>query len=186
MRPTIQFLSKDLLGKIVSEAIGILCKLGVEVQNKTVLSLLADHGAQVDMAKMHVTFKENLIERALETAPKSFRLYDVHGNQTHDLCGQNVYFTPGSAALNILDYPSQKMRKPSTEDYINYTKLVSRLENLASQSTAMIPADVHEKISDSYRLFLSLLYCEKPVVTDTFSRSGFELMNDLQLAVRGT
>ena len=33
------------------------------------------------------------------------------------------------------------------------------------QSTALIPAEVDDKISDSYRLYLSLLYGEKPVVT---------------------
>ncbi|MFQ5628088.1 MAG: trimethylamine methyltransferase family protein, partial [bacterium] len=43
-----------------------------------------------------------------------------------------------------------------------------------------------EQISDSYRLFLSLLYCQKPVVTGTFSAEGFDVMKDLQLAVRGT
>ncbi len=71
-------------------------------------------------------------------------------------------------------------------DYIQYAKLVSRMEHIASQSTAMIPADVHEKISDSYRLFLGLLYCEKPVVTGTFTIEAFEIMKDLWLAVRGS
>ena len=45
----------------------------------------------------------------------------------------------------------------------------------------MIPADVHERVSDSYRLFLSLLYCEKPVVTGAFTVEGFDVLRDLQL-----
>jgi len=57
---------------------------------------------------------------------------------------------------------------------------------VASQSTALIPSDVHERISDSYRLYLSLMYCEKPVVTGTFTIDAFEIMKDLQLAVRGS
>jgi trimethylamine--corrinoid protein Co-methyltransferase len=63
---------------------------------------------------------------------------------------------------------------------------MSQLEHIASQSTAFIPADVHENISDSYRLFLSLLYCEKPVVTGAFTIEAFEIMKDMQLAVRGS
>jgi trimethylamine--corrinoid protein Co-methyltransferase len=59
------------------------------------------------------------------------------------------------------------------------------LQNIASQSTAFIPVDVIENISDSYRLYLSLLYCEKPVITGTFTIEGFEIMKDLQLIVRG-
>ena len=50
----------------------------------------------------------------------------------------------------------------------------------------MIPADVHERISDSYRLYLSLLTCAKPVVTGAFTIEAFEVMKDLQLAVRGS
>ncbi|MFQ5632155.1 MAG: trimethylamine methyltransferase family protein, partial [bacterium] len=186
MQPTIKFLDKSLLEQIVSEATHILCKLGVDVQNKTVLSLLADHGAQVDMEKMHVIFTEDVIEKALQTVPKSFKLYNVHGDETHNFYGQQVYFTPGSSALKILDPHTGKMRKPVTADYANYAKVVSQLKNIASQSTAMIPTDVPESISDSYRLFLSLLYCEKPVVTGAFSIAGFEIMKNLQLTVRGT
>jgi trimethylamine--corrinoid protein Co-methyltransferase len=50
----------------------------------------------------------------------------------------------------------------------------------------MVPSDVPEKISDSYRLYLSLMYCEKPVVTGTFTIEAFEIMKDLQVAVRGS
>jgi len=186
LRPTVKFLEDSLIEKIVSEAIHILCTLGVEVHNKELLSMLSDHGAKVDMDRLHVIFTKEIIEKAVKAAPESFKLYDVNGKQTHDLSGYNVYFTPGSAALNILDYPTKEIRKPLTEDYINYTKVVSQLEYIASQSTALIPADVHEKISDSYRLFLSLLYCEKPVVTGAFTVESMAAMKDFQLAVRGT
>ncbi len=186
MRPTIRFIDDDLIEKIVDEATGILCTLGVELHNEEVLSLLSDHGAEVDGDKSHVKFTEDVIERAIETVPASFNLYDVNGNQTHEFSDYNVYFTPGSAALHILDYSTKKIRQPSTGDYIDYAKVVSQLGSIASQSTAMIPADVDEKISDSYRLFLSLLYCEKPVVTGTFTIESFAVMKDLQIAVRGT
>jgi trimethylamine--corrinoid protein Co-methyltransferase len=45
---------------------------------------------------------------------------------------------------------------------------------------------VPEKISDSYRLFLSLLFCEKPIVTGTFTIEAFEVMKEMQIAVRGS
>ena len=186
MRPTIKFLDDHLIKRITSEAIHLLCTLGVEIHNKEVLSMLSDHDAKVDMERFHVIFKDDMIEKAIKTVPKSFKLYDVNGNETHDFSGYNVYFTPGSAALHILDYSAKQIRKPSTRDYIDYVKVVSQLEYIASQSTALIPADVHEKISDSYRLFLSLLYGEKPVVTGTFTIESFTIMKDLQLAVRGT
>jgi trimethylamine--corrinoid protein Co-methyltransferase len=179
-------LTDQLIERITAEARDILCKLGTKVHNRKVLDLLADHGAEVDMDKQHVLYTDDIIDKALKTVPKSFQLYDVPGNQSHDFSGFNVYFTPGSAALHILDGHSGEIRKPGTDDYVRYAKLMSRLDHIASQSTAFIPADVSEKISDSYRLYLSLLYCEKPVVTGTFTIEAFEIMKELQLAVRGS
>jgi trimethylamine--corrinoid protein Co-methyltransferase len=186
MRPKIKFLNDELILKIISEAKEILCTLGIEIHNSAVLSLLSDFGAKIDFDKSHVVFTEDLINKSLETVPSSFNLYDVNGKQTHDLSEYNIHFTPGSAALNILDPHSRKIRKPVTKDYIEYVKVVNQLKNIASQSTALIPSDVHENISDSYRLFLSLLYSEKPVVTGAFTIESFEVMKNFLLAVRGS
>lgn len=186
MRPTLRLLTDELVEQIIAEAIDVLGSLGATIHNPEVLALLSDHGADVDRDGERAKFTPDLIERALQSAPSSFRLYDALGNQTHDFRGHAVYFTPGSTALNLLDYPSQRMRKPTTADYVDYAKVVSQLPHIAAQSTAMIPADVPAEISDSYRLFLSLLYCEKPVVTGAFTVSSFDIMKDFQLAVRGT
>lgn len=186
MRPTVRFLTDDLIKQIIDEAVHILCRLGLQIHNKQILSLLADHQAKVDMDHFHVNLTEEIIQKAIKTAPPSFQLYDVMGNQTHDFSGDNVYFTPGSTALNILDGQTQEMHKPLTNDFIDFSKIMAQLEHIASTSTAFIPTDVHEKISDSYRLFLSLLYCEKPVVTGAFTAESFNVMKDLQLAVRNS
>jgi trimethylamine--corrinoid protein Co-methyltransferase len=186
MRPQIKFLNDQLIEKIIDEAIIILKELGVEIQNKSVIDLLYSHGARVDESKSRVFITKNMIEKALKTAPNTFKLFDVYGNETNDFSGDKIHFTPGSSALYILDYESNKSRKPITVDYIQFVKIVDQLNNMASQSTAMIPEDVNEKISDSYRLFLSLIYGTKPVITGTFTIESFEVMKDMQVAVRGS
>ncbi|MFC1627762.1 trimethylamine methyltransferase family protein [Gemmatimonadota bacterium] len=186
MRPQLRFLETDLIERIIAEARDILATLGMEIHNRQALELLSDHGARVDVESHHAWFTDEIIDRALSTALPGFRLYDVKGEETHDLSGENVYFTPGSAAINILDHETGTMRKPVTGDYIQYAKLMSSMENIASQSTAFIPSDVPDEVTDSYRLFLSLLYCSKPVVTGAFTIESFELMKNLQVAVRGS
>jgi len=186
MRPVIRLLRDELRDKIIAEAREVLCRLGVEIHNPGVLKMLADHGAQVDENTRYARFTDDIIDKALAAVPHSFKLFDVLGNETHNFAGDSVYFTPGSTSLNILDSQSGEMRRPTTADYIRYVKLAGGLEHIASQSTALIPADVHENISDSYRLYLSLLYGEKPVVTGAFTVESFAVMKDLQLAVRGS
>ncbi len=186
MRPTLRLLDQRLLESIITEARGLLSKLGVEIHNRQALTVLAEHGAAVNFEQWHARLTDGLIDRALASVPRSFKLYDVLGNETHHFAGDNVYFTPGSAAINILDGRTGELRPPTTADYIRFVKLTSGLPHIASQSTALIPADVHSAVADSYRLYLSLLYGEKPVVTGAFTIESFELMKDLQLAVRGS
>ncbi|HSD28280.1 MAG TPA: trimethylamine methyltransferase family protein, partial [Vicinamibacteria bacterium] len=155
------------------------------VHNEAAAELLLANGARTD-ERGRVLVPGPLVDRALSAAPRAVRLYDVLGAQTHELGGDAVYFTPGSAAIHVLDGGTGRIRPPATADYVRYAKLVAGLPHVASQSTALIPADVPEGVQDSFRLFLSLLLGEKPVVTGAFSAAGFTVMRDLQLAVRGT
>ena len=186
MRPKLRFLSDELIEKIISEARDLLCNLGVEIHNENAVKLLSDFGAKVDKVKDRVYFTLDIIDKSLKSAPASFMLYDSLGNEAVDLSGFNVNFTPGSAAINILDSKTGQIRRPTTYDYVQFAKLMSQMNFISSQSTCMIPSDVDAKISDSYRLYLSLMICEKPVVTGTFTIEAFEIMKNLQLAVRGT
>lgn len=185
MRPTVRFLNDELIDKIVDEAREILCELGVEIHNSRAIDLLASHGARVDTSKGRAYIPGALVDRALATVPPSFALFDVHGALSCDYSGYNVHFTPGSAAINILDYRTNELRKPTTKDFIEFSKIMRGLAFIQATSTAFIPADVPEQISDSYRLFLSLLFCEKPVVTGAFTKESFEVMKNMQTAVRG-
>jgi trimethylamine--corrinoid protein Co-methyltransferase len=186
MRPALRFLTDDLIDKIIDEARDLLCALGMKIHNRRALELLADHGAHVQMKTLQARFTPDLIDDALATAPAAFALFDAHGNQTHDLGGHRTHFTPGSAAINYLDPDSGRIRPPVTADYVRYAKVVSGLPNLAAQSTAFIPTDVPGPVQDSYRLYLGLKHCAKPVVTGSFSIAGLQVMHDLLLTVRGS
>jgi trimethylamine--corrinoid protein Co-methyltransferase len=186
MRPGIKFLGDQLVEQIVAEARDLLRKLGVEIHNSQILSLLSDHGAEIRADSNRAFLTADIIDKALRTAPHGFRLFDALGRQTHDLSDHHVHFTPGSAAIHVLDPDQHTMRPATTADYVRYVKVVAQLDNIASQSTSMVPSDVHQNISDSYRLYLSLMLCQKPVVTGAFTSDSINVMRDLQLAVRGT
>ncbi|MCP5052610.1 MAG: hypothetical protein GY940_35910 [bacterium] len=189
-RPGLRFMDDTLIERIISEARDILSRIGVKIYHPGTVSLLSGHGASVESVPgtnaHNVLLSADIIDRALETVPSNFKLFDTRGDETHDFSGFNVHFTPASSALNILDYGTGQSRRPDTADYIRYVKINGQLKHLASQSTAFIPDDVISTISDSYRLYLCLLYSRKPVVTGTFSVDAFPVMKTMQVAVRGT
>ena len=186
MRPRLRFLKDELIDRIVDEARTVLAEIGVEVQDEGARAVLADFGASVDGTDGRVRISPEMVDRSVETAPASFELFDVLGERTHDFSGDAVHFAPASSATLVLDEKTCEARTPVTADYLAYAKVVAGLPGIQAQSTAFIPSDVDERISDSYRLFLSLLTCEKPVVTGAFSVDGFAVMRDLLLAVRGS
>lgn len=185
-RPKLELLDKKRIEQIVDEALQLLLKVGVFVENKEGLKLLEEAGAKVDKKKKRVHIKDDLVQRCLNTAPKAIRVYDRQGNLALDLKDYNIHFDPGSAALWIYDLKKDKTREPVTSDLIRFAQLTDGLKYLKAQSTALIPSDVPKEIADRYRLFISLLYSSKPVVTGTFVKQGFEVMKQMLVSIRGS
>jgi trimethylamine--corrinoid protein Co-methyltransferase len=185
MRPVFQMLNESLIQKIIDEAFQLLKNPGVRVHNDEALKLLADSGAGVDFEKRIVKIPEKIIRTSLQTAPKDFFLYDLAGNETVHYGGDRIHFDPGSVAISILDAKSGFQRRAVTNDFINFVKLVEMLPQLDAQSTSMICADVPEEIGDLYRLYLALLYMNKPIITGAFRKETWWVMKDLLVTVAG-
>jgi len=185
MRPKIKLLSDNLIEKIIDEALTILEKIGVKVENKEGIKLLENSGARVDKSSQRVFMSRNLVEESLKLAPSEIKIFDRMGEKSFLIGGDNVHFDPGSAALNIFDYEIGEQRKPVTSDLINFSRLTDRLENIYLQSTGLVSSDVPEEIADFYRLFIALQYCRKPIVTGTFKIESFEPMLEMLKVVRG-
>jgi trimethylamine--corrinoid protein Co-methyltransferase len=185
VQPTLRFLDDDLLHRIVTEAKDILASLGISTTSAEATEMLEGHGAGI-RADGRVCIPPELVDQALAGAPSIVRLEGLSDAHTLELGDGNVHFTPGSSALAIVDWPSGEARVPTTADYVRYARVVDGLEHVDSQSTAFIPGDVHETVSDSWRLFLSLTYGSKPVVTGTFSPDGYPVMRDMLIAARGS
>jgi trimethylamine--corrinoid protein Co-methyltransferase len=181
-----QMLSNTSIQSILDQSFEILCKKGIMYENSHAVKILSDHGAQLNSDGTRVCFPRDVIERLLKNTCHGFKLFDAYGQQTHDLKDNNVHYAPGSSALNFLHGANNTYRRPVTNDYVDYVKVIEQLPAIAAQSTAFIPGDVPEAVADSYRLFLSLLFSRKAVVTGVFKAESFTVMRDLLLAVRKT
>ncbi len=186
MQPKINLLDDVLVERIVAEGFELLQDPGVKIHSDEALSLLADAGADVDLRAKVARIPQPLVEKALATAPSGFALYDGEGNVAVRYEGDHVQFDPGSAAVNILDGETGQHRKPVTADYVRYAQLTETLPAYDAISTAFVCSDVAEEIGDLYRLYLSLLYSKKPVVTGAFRIDTLHVMKDLLVADAGS
>lgn len=186
MRPRFRLLNDELIRQILDEAFHLLETKGTNLDHDGLLARFADLGCRTDKATKSVWFQPDLIEHSLRSAPREVRLWNIAGTGCCDLSGDNVHFTPGSTAIKVLDFETQRMRPAITADMVAYGKLVEQLEPLDYSATAITPSDVPKPISDSVRLYALLKTTSKPICTGAFSVEGFDVMTELQLAVRGT
>lgn len=182
-RPKLALLAADEPEQIVGEALRVLERVGVLIENEEGRRLVEAAGAQVKEGR-HI-LSERLVRAALHTVPRNIVLHDVRGEPACDLGEDRVHFDPGSAALHILDSEMRQRREAKVEDVIRLVRLVDRLPNYAAQSTALVPSDVPVELKDSVRLYLALRYGRKPVITGTFRKDSFAPMLAMLQCIRG-
>jgi len=185
-RPKLEFLSKELIQKILNEAYYILEKQGVFVENQEALELLKEAGMNIKNSSQRVLITSRLVEDSLSSTPSIIKLYDRTEKNEFIVGKDNIHFDPGSTAITILDHKTSEERKAVSDDLIKFYRLTDCLEHIHFQSTGIVSSDVPDLISDSYRLFLGLQFSIKPVVTGTFRVEGFKPMFDMLIAIRGS
>lgn len=186
IRPKVAFLSVETVERAIDEAYDLLVDPGVRIHYDEALHLLGDAGAQVEPKSKIARIPRSLAEKAVETAPSSFHLYNLEGEPVVHYGGDDVHFDPGSAAIEIIDYQATESRTPVTADCEDFVRLAEKLPQIEAVATSIVCGDVPKGMQDWYRLYLLLLYARKPIVTGTFSIEGFAVMHELLSVVAGS
>jgi trimethylamine--corrinoid protein Co-methyltransferase len=184
-KPSISVLSREEIEEIYESSLYILSATGIIFKSERALKTLAQAGAEVDNSTGIVKFPSDLVKRSVQSCPDSFNLYYRDGSKELHVGGDNVYFNPGSAALNLLDGKSNISKRPVSKDFVNFIRVAEELPNIHAQSTALVCSDVPQEIADRYRLFLVLKYSVKPIITGTFTLDGTLAMKNMLSAVVG-
>jgi trimethylamine--corrinoid protein Co-methyltransferase len=193
MRPIFKILPAELINRILDEAFQLMVSPGIKVQSIEARSLLAEAGAKIDEIQETAHIPEKVAHLALETVPHEFFLYNQTGNPTvkyggkpqEDGTDQRIHFDPGSCGVRILDPDTLEHRPSYTSDLVRLIKVAEILPQYDAQSTAVVCNEVPENIGDLYRLYLVLLYSDKPVVTGAFSTQSIPIMLDMLSILAG-
>ncbi len=177
MRPTLNILSDELIGRILTEAKRIMAEVGMEICGPKLRQRLLDHGLKTDESGDRVLFPADVIDRAIASAPKSFTLYDRDGRPHAEIGGYNVHYVPGSSGLKIMDHRSGETRLANSTDFVEYARLCDGLEHIAYLATAFSTnADIEAQVSDAWRLYMAMVNSKKPVVSGAFGEHGVPRM----------
>jgi trimethylamine---corrinoid protein Co-methyltransferase len=139
----LKFLNNEDLKSIHFATLEILSEVGIKMEHKPALEVFASFGAKVDFDNSIVKIDEQLLNKALSTAPSRFTLYGK--NETFDVKvdPERVYTIGGSSALNVLDLDGN-YRPALFDDLIKFTILLDKLEHLHIMHAIVIPSDLEE------------------------------------------
>ncbi|MFW9907400.1 MAG: trimethylamine methyltransferase family protein [Candidatus Thorarchaeota archaeon] len=179
----ISFLSNSDIDAIHSASLEILNRVGVEIRNPVARDIFKKAGCEVDASR--VKMHSELIEECIRRTPNSFDLYSTDGKTSFPIGEDHVLYNPGSSVSYFRDRLTEKMRKGTARDLVEIVHLVDLLEHIHAQSTALIPSDVPEIITDVYRLYLILRDSRKPIITGAFRKEGIQDMKMLLEVVVG-
>jgi trimethylamine---corrinoid protein Co-methyltransferase len=184
IQPKLELLTYDLIARILDEAFQLMLKPGIKVQSIAAQDLLTKAGATAEGDVFKIP--EKIVRKALDTVPAEFYLYDRNGNPKVHYGGDSVHFDPGSSGVHILD-PETLEHKPSyTKDLVRVVKVAEMLPQYDAQSTAIVCNEVPKAIGDLYRLYIVLLFSEKPIVTGSFSIQTLSTMLDMLAIFAGS
>jgi trimethylamine--corrinoid protein Co-methyltransferase len=185
MRPTLNVLSNDLIGKILDEAKRIMAETGMEIRGESMRQRMLDHGLKTIDGGMRVLFPADVVDKAIADAPESFTLYNRDGDPHAELGGNNVHYVPGSSGLKIQDHRTGQTRLADSTDFIEYARICDGLEHIAYLATAFSTnKDIESQVSDAWRLYMSLITSKKPIVSGAFSEHGVPRMVEMMQLFR--
>jgi trimethylamine--corrinoid protein Co-methyltransferase len=177
MRPRFELLDPALIERIIDEALQLLRRPGIRVEEPEAVGLLTAAGATA--AGDRVAIPETMVRRALDTVPRSFDLFDRAGNAAVRYGTGVVHFDPGSSGVAVLDPDTLSTRTSQAADLARLIRVADALPAYDAVSTAVVCHDVPTGIGDLYRLFVVLLHSSKPIVTGAFSARGSGVMLEL-------
>ena len=173
MRPGLNVLSEDLVARILDEVYRILAGTGMEIRGESLRQRLLEHGLPASPDGSRILFPQDVVNRAIGTAPSSFTLFDRDGKPHAELGGDKVNFVPGSSGLKVLDHRTGQTRLADSSDYVEYVRLADGLEHIAYLATAFSTNDdIEPQVSDAWRLYMTLLNSKQPIVSGAFSEHG--------------
>ena len=183
MRPKLELLDAEIVGRVLDEAFLLLRDHGVKVQAPEAVELLTAAGARVDGDVVFVP--EGVVRRALGTVPSGFRLCDRSGEPRVTYGGDAVQFDPGSSGVHVLDPETLEHVSSTTADLARIVKVAEMLPQYDAQSTAVVCDEIPKEIGDLWRLYVVLSLSAKPVVTGAFSVTTLRHMIDMLAVFAG-
>jgi trimethylamine---corrinoid protein Co-methyltransferase len=170
--PQFEVLTEEMREAILSAALEILQRTGVNIQHEDALSLLRDAGARIVNDVAYIP--ERLVREALRSAPSKILIYDRNGTPAMRLEPGYYYFGTGSECPNVLDSRTGEIRHFLQNDIKEAVTIMDSLENIDFVMSLGIIWDRPVHVADIVQFQEMVFNTTKPIVFTSYDQRGNE------------
>ena len=149
---------------ILSEAFGVLERVGMRLSGAKALHALEEAGARVDRATGVVRFPAELVEGALKTCPRDVRMAGARPERDVLLDGEKSFFNVSGCAAKTLDRNHGGLRPSTLADLREGTVVLDATPELDVVWTFLTASDVPLERRELIEHYVYLTETEKPIV----------------------
>jgi trimethylamine---corrinoid protein Co-methyltransferase len=182
---TFTLLGQDKVSRIHEASLFLLEKVGMKIQGNRMLCLLNDHGLCADSNGL-VKFSREVVEHALDKAPKELSLYSRTGKPVLKISDRHEqYFGTHADQLEILDPVSGKARSFQKSDIKSMCKIASFLPNIQFILSVGMASDVRPEIQSQVSFIETVKNFDKTINFSTNDVEGLQDIIDIAATVAG-
>ncbi len=163
MQLNLNILSEEEKLRIHLDSLKILGEIGIKFMSFKALKILADNGAMVDKDNQIAKIPEEMVERALHTAPKSFVLGARNPEFDFALPSTFTGYTLDGAATFAIDFETGERRNALTKDMIASLRIFEEMP----LATVVWPNVMCDDLTDNYNeirpCLLALIHSSKHI-----------------------
>jgi trimethylamine---corrinoid protein Co-methyltransferase len=159
---SLNVLSDQEIQVIHNGSLQLLAEMGMELPVDYVLEQLQSKGHRVDMDKKIVFFEADAIQKAIKTAPETYRWHARNPEKDLVIGDHTVNYGIASMISTIVDPDSGKRRFSKIEDTYNVSRVSSSLDLMCDAFGAVWPGDAPEGCEHTYIMHAQFSQNDKP------------------------
>ncbi len=180
-----RLLSDEDLEELCRSALHLLEHTGLDVHNEEAREVLARAGAWVEGTRVRIP--AYVVERALETTPRSFTVFSREGDSQKDLtiAPGRFYYGPGPTCPNFMDPDTGEVRRYTRADARAVATVCDALPNIDFVESLGTVSDVAYEVSDVHEFAEMIARTGKPIVAWSYTEDGCRDIHQMAVVLAG-
>jgi trimethylamine--corrinoid protein Co-methyltransferase len=182
----IEVLGRDEILQIHQAALAVLRDVGTKIQHEEALDMFRRAGAEIDEQQQVAHIPSQLVEFALNHAPRFMTLCGRDPRYDLKSSTGRVHFSSGHGATFVTDFDTGERRPATKKDLENMVRLQDALENVDFIYPQIYPQDVPARALDRHISHALLCNTGKPVVATAYDGKAAQDLLKMGRAIAGS